>query len=214
MLGSLSEADDAVQEAWLRLSGAAHGEVDDLAAWLTTVVARISLNMLRSRKVRSETHVPEPIIDRADGASPEHGALLANTVGLALLVVLETLAPAERVAFVLHDIFDLTYSQVAEILGRSADAAKMLASRARRRVRIVTPETGTAASANRAIVDAFFNAAASGDLSALLALIAPDAEVVLHPSLGRQTVVVPPHRIEHRLAAHAVKTRDQIGMGK
>lgn len=100
MLGSLSEAEDAVQEAWLRLSGAARGEVEDLGAWLTTVVARISLNMLRSRKMRSETRAPDPIIDRADGPSPEHGALLADTVGLALLVVLETLAPAERVAFV------------------------------------------------------------------------------------------------------------------
>src|SRR5262244_254399 len=105
MLGSLSDAEDAVQEAWLRLSGTAFNEVDDLGAWLTTVVARISLNMLRSRKTRSENRVPDPIIDRAEGTSPEHAVLLANTVGLALLVVLETLAPAERVAFVLHDIF-------------------------------------------------------------------------------------------------------------
>src|SRR5262245_54463291 len=109
MLGSLSEAEDAVQEAWLRLSGTADGEGDNLGAWLTTVVARISLNVLRSRKTRSETHVPEPVVDRADGTSPEHAALLANGVGLALLVVLETLAPAERVAFVLHDIFDMPF---------------------------------------------------------------------------------------------------------
>jgi|ERR1019366_2293986 RNA polymerase sigma-70 factor (ECF subfamily) len=108
MLGSLSEAEDAVQETWLRLNGTAYGEVDDLGAWLTTVVARISLNMLRSRKTRSESHVPEPIVDRADGTSPEHGAL-ANTVGLAMLVVLETLAPAERVAFVLHDMFGMPF---------------------------------------------------------------------------------------------------------
>ncbi len=130
MLGSLSEAEDAVQEAWLRLSGTAYGEVDDLGAWLTTVVARISLNMLRSRKKRSETHVPEPIIERDDAASPEHGALLANTVGLALLVVLETLAPAERVAFVLHDIFGMPFEEIAPIVGRTSDATRQLASRA------------------------------------------------------------------------------------
>jgi RNA polymerase sigma factor (sigma-70 family) len=134
MLGSLSEAEDAVQEAWLRFSGTAYGEVDDLGAWLTTVVARISLNMLRSRKTRSETHVPEPIIDRAEGTSPEHAALLANSVGLALLVVLETLAPAERVAFVLHDIFDMPFEEIAPIVGRTPEAARQLASRARRRV--------------------------------------------------------------------------------
>src|SRR5262249_26483635 len=135
MLGSLSEAEDAVQEAWLRLSGTAHGEVDDLDAWLTTVVARISLNMLRSRKTRSETRVPDPIIDRAEGTSPEHAAVLANTIGLALLVVLEPLAPAERVAFVLHDIFDMPFDEIATIVERSPDAARQLASRARRRIR-------------------------------------------------------------------------------
>src|SRR5215813_6632929 len=119
MLGSLSEAEDAVQDAWLRLSAAASGEVDDLDAWLTTVVARISLNMLRSRKTRNETRVPDPIIDRAEGTSPEHAALLANTIGLALLVVLETLAPAERVAFVLHDIFDMPFDEIAPIVERT-----------------------------------------------------------------------------------------------
>src|SRR5262245_55838195 len=112
MLGSLSDAEDAVQEAWLRLSGTVDGEVDDLGAWLTTVVARISLNMLRSRKTGSETRVPDPIIDRADGISPEHAALLGNAVGLALHVVLETLTPAERVAFVLHDIFDMPFEEI------------------------------------------------------------------------------------------------------
>src|SRR3954462_4245093 len=121
MLGSLSEAEDAVQEAWLRLSGAAYGEVDDLGAWLTTVVARVSLNMLRSRKTRSETHMPDPIIDRAGGASPEHEVLLANTIGLALLVVLETLAPAERVAFVLHDIFGMPFEEIGPIVERTPD---------------------------------------------------------------------------------------------
>src|SRR5215813_9067371 len=134
MLGSLSDAEDAVQEAWLRLSGTAYGEVDDLGAWLTTVVARISLNMLRSRKTRSEARVPDPIIDPAEGTSPEHAVLLANAVGLALLVVLETLAPAERVAFVLHDIFGMRFEEIAPIVERTPDAARQLASRARRRV--------------------------------------------------------------------------------
>src|SRR5579862_3103498 len=111
ILGSLSDAEDAVQEAWLRVSGTTYSEIDDLGAWLTTVVARIALNMLRSRKTRGETHVPDPIIDSADGTSPEHALLLADAVGLALAVVLETLAPAERVAFVLHDIFGLPFGE-------------------------------------------------------------------------------------------------------
>src|SRR5262245_15484614 len=118
MLGSLSDAEDAVQEAWLRLSGTAYGEIDDLGAWLTTVVARISLNMLRSRKTRSETRVPDPIIDRAEGISPEHAALLGDAVGLALIVVIETLTPAERVAFVLHNIFDMPFAEIAPIVER------------------------------------------------------------------------------------------------
>src|SRR5215217_5310995 len=138
MLGSLSEADDAVQEAWLRLSRSDADAVDNLGAWLTTVVARISLNMLRSRDVRREqpfaAHIPEPIVDSADGTDPEHEALLADSVGLALLVVLETLSPAERLAFVLHDMFGVPFDDVAAILGRSPDAAKQLASRARRKV--------------------------------------------------------------------------------
>jgi RNA polymerase sigma-70 factor (ECF subfamily) len=174
MLGSLSEAEDAVQEAWLRLNGTAYGEVDDLGAWLTTVVARISLNMLRSRKTRSESHVPEPIVDRADGTSPEHGALLANTVGLALLVVLETLAPAERVAFVLHDIFGMPFEEVAPIVERTPDAARQLASRARRRVqaRNATPDADV--QVQRSVVDAFVAAARDGDFQRLVALLDPD----------------------------------------
>ena len=177
MLGSLSEAEDAVQEAWLRLSGTAYGEVDDLGAWLTTVVARISLNTLRSRKKRSETHVPEPIIDRDDAASPEHGALLANTIGLALLVVLETLAPAERVAFVLHDIFGMPFEEIAPIVERSPDAARQLASRARRRVqaRNATPDADV--KVQRSVVDAFRAAAQDGDFHRLVAVL--DPEVVL-----------------------------------
>jgi len=182
VLGSLSEAEDAVQEAWLRLSGTAYGEVDDLGAWLTTVVARISLNMLRSRKNRSETHVPEPIIDRADGTSPEHGALLANTIGLALLVVLETLAPAERVAFVLHDIFGMPFEAIAPIVERTPEAARQLASRARRRVqaRHATPDADVEIQGS--VVDAFRAAAQDGDFHRLVAVL--DPEVVLRADGG------------------------------
>ena len=163
MLGSLSDAEDALQEAWLRLSGTAYGEVDDLGAWLTTVVARISLNMLRSRKTRSENYMPEPIIDRAAGTSPEHAALLANTIGLALQVVLETLAPPERVAFVLHDIFGMPFEEIAPIVERTPDAARQLASRARRLVqaRKATPDADV--EAQRSVVDAFVAAAQDGD---------------------------------------------------
>src|SRR5262245_12228800 len=159
VLGSLSDAEDAVQETWLRLSGTADGEVDDLGAWLTTVVARISLNMLRSRKTRSETHVPDPIVDRTDGTTPEHAALLANSVGLALLVVLETLAPAERVAFVLHDVFGMPFEEIAPIVERTPEAARQLASRARRRVqaRNATPDADV--EVQRSVVDAFRAAA-------------------------------------------------------
>ena len=138
MLGSVSEADDAVQEAWLRFSRSDTGQVENLGAWLTTVVARVSLNMLRSRRQRSEeplgVHIPEPIVDRADGTDPEHEALLADSVGLALLVVLETLDPAERLAFVLHDMFAVPFDDIARIVDRSPEAARQLASRARRRV--------------------------------------------------------------------------------
>src|ERR671924_179629 len=138
MLGSVSESDDAVQETWLRLSRSDTAGVDNLAAWLTTVVARVSLNMLRSRRSRREeplgVHVPEPIVDRADGTDPEHEALLADAVGLALLVVLETLKPAERLAFVLHDMFALPFEEIAPIVDRSPAAARKLANRARQRV--------------------------------------------------------------------------------
>ena len=135
MLGSLSEADDAVQEAWLRLSRSDSDEIENLGGWLTTVVARISLNMLRSRKTRREVEMPEPIVDPSDGVDPEHEALLAESVGLALLVVLETLSPPERLAFVLHDIFAVPFDEIAPIVDRSPEATRQLASRARRRVR-------------------------------------------------------------------------------
>ena len=182
MLGSLSEAEDAVQEGWLRLSGTAYGDVDDLGAWLTTVVARISLNMLRSRKTRSETRLPDPIIDRVGGASPEHAALLADTVGLALQVVLETLAPLERVAFVLHDIFDMPFDKIAPIVERTPEAARQLASRARRRVqaRNATPDADV--EVQRSVVDAFLAAAHDGDLYRLVAVL--DPEVVLRGDAG------------------------------
>jgi RNA polymerase sigma factor (sigma-70 family) len=143
MLGSLSGADDAVQESWLRLSRSDTAEIENLRAWLTTVVARVSLDMLRSRKSRREEplgpHVPEPIVSRADGVDPEHEALLADSVGLALLVVLETLAPPERLAFVLHDMFAVPFDEIAPLLERSPAATRQLASRARRRVRGAAP---------------------------------------------------------------------------
>jgi RNA polymerase sigma factor (sigma-70 family) len=186
MLGSLSEAEDAVQEAWLRLNGSA-GEVDDFGAWLTTVVARISLNMLRSRDTRSQTRLPDPIIDRADGPSPEHGALLANTVGLALLVVLETLPPAERVAFVLHDVFDMPFDDIAPIVERTPEAARQLASRARRRVhaRNASPEADV--EVQRSVVDAFLAAVREGDFGKLVAVL--DPEVVLRGDTGAGRLV-------------------------
>ncbi len=182
MLGSLSEADDAVQEAWLRLSRSDAGTIDNLGAWLTTVVARVSLNMLRSRNVRGEVHVPEPIVDRADGVDPEHEALLADSVGLALLVVLETLSPPERLAFVLHDIFALPFDEIAPIVDRSPEAARQLASRARRRVRGENTAPDADLSTQREVVDAFLAASREGDFEALLAVLDPD--VVLRADLG------------------------------
>ncbi|MBV9797341.1 MAG: sigma-70 family RNA polymerase sigma factor [Solirubrobacterales bacterium] len=186
MLGSLSEADDAVQDAWLRLSRADTSEVENLGAWLTTVVARLALNMLRSRKTRHEqpldVHVPDPIIDPADGTDPEHEALLADSVGLALLVVLETLTPPERLAFVLHDMFAVPFAEIGRIIDRSPDAARQLASRARRRVRGSAPLPDADLSAQWEIVEAFLAAARGGDFEALLAVLDPD--VVLRADAG------------------------------
>jgi RNA polymerase sigma factor (sigma-70 family) len=182
MLGSLSDAEDAVQETWLRVSGTAYGEIDDLGAWLTTVVARISLNMLRSRKTRSAIRIPDLIIDRPDGPSPEHAVLLADTVGLALAVVLETLAPAERVAFVLHDIFGMPFEEIAPVVERTPDAARQLASRARRHVqgRKATPDVDV--EVQRSVVAAFIAAARDGDFERLVAVL--DSEVVLRGDAG------------------------------
>jgi RNA polymerase sigma factor (sigma-70 family) len=186
MLGSVSEADDAVQESWLRLSRSDTSEVENLRAWLTTVVARVSLDTLRSRKSRREEplgpHVPEPIVSREDEVDPEHEALLADSVGLALLVVLETLAPAERLAFVLHDMFAVPFDEIAPIVGRSPAAARQLASRARRRVQGATPVPDVDLARQREVVDAFLAAARGGDFDALLAVLDPD--VVLRVDRG------------------------------
>jgi RNA polymerase sigma-70 factor (ECF subfamily) len=187
LLGSLSEADDAVQETWLRLNRTRAEEIDNLGAWLTTVVARVSLNMLRSRRARreelvDEMRLPEPILDRADGVDPEHEALLADAVGLALLVVLQTLSPPERLAFVLHDMFSVPFDEIGEIVDRSPDAARQLASRARRRVRGAAPEPDTDPAAQREVVDAFLAAAREGDFDALLEVLAPD--IVLRADFG------------------------------
>jgi RNA polymerase sigma factor (sigma-70 family) len=192
MLGSLSEADDAVQEAWLRLSRTNADEVENLGGWLTTVVARVSLNVLRSRNQRREepigVHVPEPIVDRADGTDPEHEALLADSVGLALLVVLETLSPAERLAFVLHDMFAVPFDEVAPIVDRSPAAARQLASRARRRIQ-GTPVPDADLARQRAVVDAFIAATRDGDFEALMAVLDPD--VVRRADFGAGQALAP-----------------------
>lgn len=178
MLGSHSEADDAVQEAWLRLSRSDENGVENLGGWLTTVVARVCLDMLRSRKARREEpldgHARAPIVSREAGIDPEHEALLAESVGLAMLVVLGTLAPAERIAFVLHDMFDLPFDEIAPIVGRSPTAARQLASRARRRVQGAATVPDANLTRHRDVVDAFLAASRSGDFEALLAVLDPD----------------------------------------
>jgi RNA polymerase sigma factor (sigma-70 family) len=186
MLGSLSEADDAVQEAWLRLSRTDAGGVENPSGWLTTVVARVCLNMLRARRSRREepldVRMPDPVVSRDDRVEPEEQALLAEGVGLALLVVLDTLAPAERLAFVLHDMFAVPFEQIAAIVGRSPTAARQLASRARRRVRGAAPAPDPDLTRQREVVDAFFAAARAGDFEALVAVLDPD--VVLRSDGG------------------------------
>jgi RNA polymerase sigma-70 factor (ECF subfamily) len=179
MLGSLTEADDAVQDAWERVNRAGADDVDDLKAWLTTVVARVCLNMLRSRNAHRveplDAYIPDPIVSATDGPDPEEEVLLADSVGLALQIVIETLGPAERVAFVLHDMFHLSFGEIATMVGRSPEAARQLASRARRRVKgagLHTPERDLAR--QRAVVDAFFAAGRAGDFDALIALLDPD----------------------------------------
>src|ERR671916_14390 len=181
MLGSPSEAEDAVQEAWLRLSRSDTSGVENLGGWLTTIVGRVCLDMLRSRRSRREgplgVHLPEPIVSRADGIDPEHEALLADSVGLALLVVLETLSPAERLAFVLHDMFAVPFDEIAPIVGRSSTATRQLASRARRRVQGETAIPDADLDTQREVVDAFLAAAREGDFEALLEVLDPDVVV-------------------------------------
>jgi RNA polymerase sigma factor (sigma-70 family) len=185
ILGSVSDADDAVQEAWLRLQRTDVEQIDSLGAWLTTVVARICLNMLRSRRTRAEQpldgFLPEPIIDDpAVGTDPEHEALLADSVGIALQVVLDTLSPAERLAFVLHDMFAVPFDEIAAMVDRSPQATRQLASRARRRVRDAAPPPDPDLTRQRAVVDAYFAAAREGDLDALVAVLDPNVVLRAH----------------------------------
>jgi RNA polymerase sigma-70 factor, ECF subfamily len=198
MLGSGDDADDALQEAWLRLNRTGGDGIVDLRAWLTTVTSRVCLDMLRTRRTRREVPVEIDLDELLAGAppsgaephsrTPEEEVLLAESVGLALHVVMDALTPAERVAFVLHDIFDLPFSQIADVLGRSTDAVKMLASRARQRVRVVPGTAGSGEARDGAVVDAFFAAAGSGDLAALLAVLAPDAELHAFSPTGVRVV--------------------------
>jgi len=181
MLGSLSEADDAVQEAWLRLNRSDPNQIENLGGWLTTVIGRVCLDMLRSRKSRREeplgAHMPDPILSREDEIDPEREALLADSVGLALLVVLETLAPPERLAFVLHDMFGVPFDEIASIVGGSPVAARQLASRARRRLRGSAPMPDADLNRQREVVDAFLAAVRGGDFDALIAVLDPDVVV-------------------------------------
>jgi RNA polymerase sigma factor (sigma-70 family) len=214
MLGSLSEADDAVQGAWLRLSHADTNGVHNLGGWLTTLVARECLDLLRARSSRREeplgVHLPDPIVSRQDGIDPEQQALLAEGVGLALLVVLDTLTPAERLAFVLHDMFAVPFEEIAPIVGRSATAAKMLASRARRRVQGAAPPPEADLARQREVVDAFFAAAREGDFAALLALLDPD--VVVRTDAG--AVPVGASRVVRGAAAVAEQVRTTGGFAR
>jgi RNA polymerase sigma factor (sigma-70 family) len=201
MLGSLSDADDAVQEAWIRFSRADTGTIDDLRAWLTTVVGRVCLNMLRSRKTRREvsleTHIPDPIVSPVEGIDPEQEALLGDSVGLALVVVLDSLTPAERIAFVLHDIFAVPFDQIAPIVGRTPTAARQLASRARRQVQ-GAPVPDVDLDGQWAVVDAFLAASRAGAFEALLAVLDPD--VVLRADGG----VARPELNSHVRGARAI----------
>ncbi|MEU9840346.1 RNA polymerase sigma factor SigJ [Actinomadura sp. NPDC048032] len=186
MLGSLAEADDAVQEAWLKLSRSDSDDIENLGGWLTTVVGRVCLDMLRSRTSRREDpleeRLPDPVVSAATSPDPEYEALVADSVGLALLVVLQSLTPAERLAFVLHDTFGVPFEEIAHIVGRSPAAARQLASRARRRVRGTAPDPERDPARQRAVVDAFNAAANGGDFEALVAVLAPD--VVLRADVG------------------------------
>ncbi|GAB2820830.1 RNA polymerase sigma factor SigJ [Actinoallomurus bryophytorum] len=212
MLGSLTEAEDAVQEAWLRLARTDAGDIGNLGGWLTTVVGRVCLDMLRARKRRSEesleTRLPDPVISREDAVDPEQEVLLADSVGLALQVVLESLTPAERLAFVLHDMFGLPFEQIAPIVDRTPAAAKKLASRARLRVRGAAPSPDPDLAGQRRVVDAFVTAARGGDLDALLAILDPD--VVLRADGGALTGGMKITRGASTVAGHAAAFRRAV----
>jgi RNA polymerase sigma factor (sigma-70 family) len=217
MLGSLSEAEDAVQEGWLRLARSDSDAIENLGGWLTTVVGRVCLDMLRSRKARREdsldVRVPDPIIGSIDGVpDPEHEAILADSVGLALLVVLDTLSPAERLAFVLHDMFAVPFQEIAPIVGRSTDATKMLASRARTRVRGSAPVPDADLSRQREVVNAFLAAARQGDFEALLQVLDPD--VVLRADGGPTGAPSRILRGAHEVASSALSFRRFAATGR
>jgi RNA polymerase sigma factor (sigma-70 family) len=207
MLGSLGDADDAVQEAWLRLSRADTSGVENLGGWLTTVVARVCLNMLRSRQSRREesldARIPDPIVSRENGVDPQEDAVLADSVGLALLVVLETLTPAERLAFVLHDMFAVPFDEIAPMLGRSPTATRQLASRARRRVRGSAPAPDADVVRQREVVDAFFAAARGGDFDALVAVLDPDVVARTDGGPGASVIVRGAHVVAGRAMTFA-----------
>jgi RNA polymerase sigma factor (sigma-70 family) len=218
MLGSTSEADDALQEAWIRLSRSNASEIDNLEAWLVTVVGRVALNMLRSRKTRGEEpldaqHLPDPIVvERADGIDdPEHEALLSDSVGLALLVVLETLTPAERLAYVLHDMFSVPFEEIGAILERSPEAARQLASRARRRIRGAAPVPDADLTAQWEVVEAFLAAARDGDFDALLAVLDPDIVERVDTGSGTILEVRGAHNVARRAMAAASQRDGLVG---
>lgn len=195
MLGSRSEADDAVQETWLRLHRSDDSEIENLGGWLTTVVTRIALDLLRSRRARREDYVgsflPEPIVTADGQRNPEEEALFADSAGLAVLVILDSLAPAERVAFVLHDMFSVPFDEIAPILEKSPAATRQLASRARRRVQRVTPDPDADLSEQRELVDAFLNAARDGDFEALVSILDPDVVFRVDRGPGAERAVEP-----------------------
>jgi RNA polymerase sigma factor (sigma-70 family) len=209
MLGSVSEAEDALQEAWLRLNRADTDEVTNLAGWLTTVVGRVCLDLLRARRSRQEDYVgswlPEPIVSAEDESNPEHEALLADSVGLALLVILETLTPAERLAFVLHDMFGVAFEEIAPIVDRSPAAARQLASRGRRRVRGAGPQPDADVRRQREIVDAFLAASRAGDFEGLLAVLDPD--VVFRIDAGKMTALARPPVVGAPAVAEQIMSR-------
>ena len=207
ILGSSQDAQDAVQEAWLRLARQDHATIENLNGWLTTVVGRVCLDMLRSRKARREApyedHLPELVVTEDDGAVPEEAALLADSVGLALLVVLDSLRPAERLAFVLHDMFALPFEEIGRILGRSTDATKMLASRARRKVQASHRATSTARRQQREVVDAFLAAARGGDFEGLMRVLDPDVSLRTYNARGvvlRQGAAEVAEKVQHGAA--------------